>query len=228
MIGYAEASLSERLTALNESVEDAAWESGREPADITTIVVTKFHPAPMVRELAELGVKDFGESRHQEARDKVAEVANPTLNWHFVGQVQGKKARQIASYAHVIHAIDRKALIDALESGERVTNCFLQINLTDDPSRGGVDPGSLLMLAEHALSTPGINLLGVMAVAPQGENSRGAFSRVRSASEALQTVAPHARWISAGMSGDYREAILEGATHLRIGTAITGNRPEAG
>lgn len=222
------ASLRERLQVVMGDVEDAVRLSGRATADITTVVVTKFHPASMVRELASLGVRDFGESRHQEARLKIEEVDDPELTWHFVGQVQGKKARQIASYAHVIHSVDRASLVSALESSERITDCFLQINLTDDPSRGGVAPGAIEPLAELALSTPGIRLLGVMAVAPLEEDTRRAFARVRQASESLRSVAPDAHWISAGMSGDYRDAILEGATHLRIGTAITGNRPAGG
>ncbi len=228
MMGQSEASLSERFNAVQEGVSNAARESGRDPHDITTIVVTKFHDAAMVRELAALGVRDFGESRHQEARDKVAEVADSALTWHFVGQVQGKKARQIASYAHVIHSIDRESLVNTLESGERTTGCLIQINLTDDPSRGGVAPDALLSLAERVLEAPGLQLLGVMAVAPLGADPRRAFARVRGASEGLRALAPDAHWISTGMSGDYREAILEGATHLRIGTAITGNRPHAG
>lgn len=228
MIEPLETSLSERLHTVQESIADAARQSGRMSNDITTIVVTKFHPAAMVRELATLGVRDFGESRHPESRDKVAVVADPTLTWHFVGQVQGKKARQIASYVHVIHSIDRPSLVTTLESAERTTDCFLQINLTEDDSRGGVQPEGLVALAEHVLSTEGMRLLGVMAVAPLDVDPRRAFSRLREASELLRTVAPEAHWISAGMSGDYREAILEGATHLRIGTAITGNRPTGG
>lgn len=228
MTGCLESLLPERLGAVQEDIHDAARQAGRDSETITTIVVTKFHPASMVHDLAELGVQDFGESRHQEAREKVAEVADSALTWHFVGQVQGKKARQIASYAHVIHSVDRESVVGALESPERTTECFLQINLTDDPTRGGVALEGLVPLADRVLSAPGIRLLGVMAVAPLGEDSRRAFSRVRQASEALRTVAPDAVWISAGMSGDYREAILEGATHLRIGTAITGNRPLAG
>lgn len=227
MTAHREASLSARLDDVQESIREAAREAGRKPDGITTIIVTKFHPASMVRDLADLGVRDFGESRHQEARDKVAEVSDSALTWHFVGQVQGKKVRQIAAYAHVIHSIDRESLVTSLESTEHTTGCFLQINLTDDPSRGGVAPSDLLPLAERALSTEGIHLLGVMAVAPLGEDPRRAFSRVRNASEELRTIAPKAHGISAGMSGDYREAILEGATHLRIGTAITGNRPPA-
>lgn len=222
------ASLPDRLRKLQGDIREGAQEAGRAPEDITAIIVTKFHPASMVRELAALGVRDFGESRHQEARDKVAEVSDESLLWHFVGQVQGKKARQIAAYSHVIHSVDRESLVNSLGSTERTTGCFLQINLTDDPSRGGVALDALGPLAEHALSTPGIRLLGVMAVAPLGEDPRRAFSRVRLASDTLRSVAPDAKYISAGMSSDYREAILEGATHLRIGTAITGNRPPGG
>ncbi len=226
--GDPRAPLAERWERVHAAIGDAARESGRSPEDITTIVVTKFHPASLVRELADLGVRDVGESRHQEARAKVAEVADRRLTWHFVGQIQGKKARQIATYAHVIHSLDRESLLEALASSEQTTACFLQLNLTDDLSRGGVAPDQLNPLAERALATPGIRLLGIMAVAPLGADPRRAFARVRVASERLRQVAPSATFISAGMSGDFREAILEGATHLRIGTAITGNRPPAG
>lgn len=221
-------SLRDRWERVQSAIGDAARESGRSPESITTVVVTKFHPASLVRELADLGARDLGESRHQEARAKVAEVADPRLTWHFVGQIQSKKARQIAAYARVIHSLDRESLLDALASAERTTECFLQLNLTDDPSRGGVAPDGLNALAERALARPGIRVLGIMAVAPLGDDPRRAFATVRAASERLQATAPDATFISAGMSGDFREAILEGATHLRIGTAITGNRPPAG
>ena len=221
-------SLADRLDAVRAGISDAAREAGRSPADITTVVVTKFQPASLVRELAVLGIRDFGESRHQEARSKVAEVADPELVWHFVGQVQGKKARQISEYARVIHSVDRDSLVLALADSEPPVDCFIQVNLTEDFSRGGVESTHLLPLAEHVLASKGLRLLGVMAVAPLGSEPRRAFARVRESSELLRTVAPAAVAISAGMSGDYREAILEGATHLRIGTAITGNRPIAG
>ncbi|GAA3744398.1 YggS family pyridoxal phosphate-dependent enzyme [Leifsonia bigeumensis] len=220
--------LAERLATVRSGVAEAAREAGRSPQELTTIVVTKFHPASLVRELHALGVQDVGESRHQEARQKSAELAPLRLTWHFVGQLQGKKARQVAAYADVIHSVDRESLVTALRSDDSVTDCFLQLNLTDDPERGGVDLAGLPTLAELVLATPGLRLLGVMAIAPLDEEPRRAFARVRTASEALRTVAPDATAISAGMSGDYREAILEGATHLRIGTAITGNRPIAG
>ncbi|MEX1077520.1 MAG: YggS family pyridoxal phosphate-dependent enzyme [Homoserinimonas sp.] len=217
-------SLPDRLTAVRTAVSDAAREAGRTESEITTIVVTKFHPAGLVRELSALGVRDFGENRHQEASTKAAEVADLDLLWHFVGQLQSKKARQARSYAGVIHSLDRESVIDALASSGAVIDGFVQLNLTDDPGRGGVQAGDLEKIAERVIATEGVRLLGVMAVAPIEEEPRRAFERVRMASERLVAIDPAARFISAGMSGDFREAILEGATHLRIGSAITGNR----
>lgn len=221
-------SLADRLEAVRAGVADAAREAGRNVEEITTIVVTKFHPASLVRELYTLGVRDIGENRHQEARLKAAETADLDLRWHFVGQLQSKKARQAREYASVIHSIDRESLVEVLASEERELGCFIQLNLTEDPARGGVPPLELEPLAARVLETPGLRLLGVMAVAPLGEQPRSAFARVRQASELLRTVAPSATAISAGMSADYPLAILEGATHLRIGAAITGIRPDAG
>ena len=220
--------LAERLAAVRDGVADAARAAGRAPTELTTIVVTKFHPASLVRELASLGVRDVGENRHQEAQEKSAELADLDLRWHFIGQLQGKKARQARRYASVIHSIDRLSLVDALRSDEDEVDTFVQLNLTDDPARGGVADDDLEPLVEHVLDTPGLRLLGVMAVAPLDEEPARAFARVRAASERVRTLAPEAAAISAGMSEDYREAIAAGATHLRIGTAITGNRPALG
>jgi len=209
-------------------IADAARAAGRSPEELTTIVVTKFHPASLVRELASLGVADVGENRHQEAQAKAAELSDLDLRWHFVGQLQSKKARQARAYASVIHSVDRVSLVDALRSDEWDIDCFVQLNLTDDPARGGVADRDLEPLVDHIVDTPGLRLLGVMAVAPIGEEPRRAFERVRLASERVRRIAPDATRISAGMSQDYADAIAEGATHLRIGTAITGNRPQPG
>jgi hypothetical protein len=220
--------LAERLAAARHGIADAARAAGRDPAELTTIVVTKFHPASLVRELAALGVTDIGENRHQEAQSKAAELADLDLIWHFVGQLQSKKARQVRAYAQVIHSVDRLSLVDALRSDDATVECFVQLNLTSDPARGGVADRDLEPLVEHVLDTPGLRLLGVMAVAPLDEVPRKAFARVRAASDRVQRIEPTATAISAGMSQDYADAIAEGATHLRIGTAITGNRPDHG
>lgn len=238
------ATLVERLAAVDERIRDAARDAGRDPGGITRIVVTKFHPPSLVRDLVAAGVRDVGENRHQEAAAKAAELADLDVRWHFVGQLQSNKARAVRRYASAVHSVDRPSLVRALaavpadadpaaagsaEAGAadaRELDCFLELDLSGDPGRGGVDPADLEPLAERVLASPGLRLRGVMAVAPLGAEPRAAFARVRAASARLRALAPEATAISAGMSGDFREAILEGATHLRIGTAITGIRPD--
>ncbi|RJT88774.1 YggS family pyridoxal phosphate-dependent enzyme [Cryobacterium melibiosiphilum] len=213
---------------MRAGIADAVRLAGRDPGEITTVVVTKFHPASLIRELAALGVTDVGESRHQEAQGKAAELADLNLTWHFIGQIQGKKARQVRAYADVIHSLDRASLVGALEAVDAdapVRDCFIQVNLTDDPARGGALPGDVDTLAEQVLGTPGLCLLGLMAVAPREGEPRRAFAAVRDLSVRMQAVAPAATQLSIGMSQDYAAAVAEGATHLRIGTAITGIRP---
>ena len=226
------ASLAGRLEAVQLGLADAARSAGRSPDELTLIVVTKFHPASLVRDLADLGVRDVGENRHQEAQLKSAELASLDLRWHFIGQLQTKKARQAAQYAHAIHSIDRERLVDALATAEVPSpiDGFVQINLTDDPGRGGDAPAELERIAERVLETPTLRLRGVMAVAPlpEEEEATSAFARLRVFSERLLSLDPNASAISAGMTHDYVEAIAAGATHLRIGGAITGNRPVAG
>ncbi len=242
-----EPTLEDRLGDIRSRISDAAAEAHRDPSSITTVVVTKFHSASLVRDLHALGVRDVGESRHQEASAKHAELTDLDLRWHFVGQLQSKKARQVLEYARVIHSLDRTSLVDALvrsapgssddggggglpdESGSAtVAEVFIQINLSADRSRGGVAEADLDGLVENVIAHPLLRLAGVMAVAPLDEEPRRAFARLRIASDRVAAAAPGALAISAGMSGDFREAILEGATHLRIGSAITGNRVAPG
>lgn len=229
------AELAARLNEVREGIAGAAADAGRTADEITLIVVTKFHPASLVRQLSSLGVRDVGENRHQEAQAKAAELSDLELNWHFVGQLQTKKARQAARYAHAIHSIDRERLVDALATAEladpaQPVEAFVQLNLTDDPGRGGAAPDDLERIAERVLATPTLRLRGVMAVAPlpEEEAPASAFARLRGYSERVRRLDPQATAISAGMTHDYPEAIAAGATHLRIGSAITGNRPAAG
>ncbi|MBT2503980.1 YggS family pyridoxal phosphate-dependent enzyme [Curtobacterium sp. ISL-83] len=222
--------LEARLASVREGIADAARAADRSPDELTLIVVTKFHPASLVRGLAALGVTDVGENRHQEAQAKAAELADLSLTWHFIGQLQSKKARQVRRYAHVVQSLDRDSVVDAFAPTEAepeppVIDGFVQVNLTDDPDRGGVRPEDVEAMVERVLATGTIRLRGVMAVAPLDEAPRAAFARLRRISDRVRQLEPAATDISAGMSGDYADAVLEGATHLRIGTAITGNRP---
>lgn len=216
--------LEERLRGVQERIADAARGAGRDPAGITTIVVTKFHPPQLVRDLAALGVEDFGENRHQEAQAKAAELDDLPVRWHFIGQLQTNKAKAVRRYADAIHSIDRPALVTALGTAEPV-DVFIQVDLTGQPGRGGVDPAGLDPLVDAVLTAPDLVLRGLMTVAPIDEDPARAFARLRELGERVRTVAPEATALSMGMSGDFAQAIREGATHLRIGTAITGNRP---
>ena len=220
------AELADRLASVDRAIAGAARTAGRDQSELTRIVVTKFQPASLVRELAALGVADFGENRHQEAAAKAAELADLGLTWHFVGQLQSNKARQVRRYARVVHSVDRDALVTALAADDGTTvDCFVEVDLSGEPGRGGATPSDVPALADRIAAAPGLRLAGVMAVAPLGAPPRAAFAALRLVSDRVRSAHPEAAAISAGMSGDFREAILEGATHLRIGTAITGNRP---
>ncbi len=221
-------SLAERLNAIDSRITASLQANGRQAASITRIVVSKFHPSGLVRELYSLGVRDFGENRDQEASAKAAEVDDLELTWHFIGQLQSNKVKSVLEYASVIHSVDRQSLLDALikQTGERKkqVDVFVQVNLTEDPARGGVNDSELLGFADSVAAAPGLRLLGLMAVASlDGEEERD-FGKIASLSEKLQAQHPDAKYLSAGMSNDFELALAYGATHLRIGTAITGNR----
>ena len=217
--------LEARVLEVQERIAAAARAASRDASEITTIVVTKFHPAELVRELYALGIRHVGENRHQEAVAKQAELSELDIIWHFIGQLQSNKARAVAEYARVIHSVDRPSLVSALSSQDREVDVFLEINLTDVPGRGGVLPVELESLCEAVLQVPVLSLRGVMAVAPVDEEPSRAFERVLEYADRVRAMAPGARDLSIGMSGDFEEAIALGATHLRIGTAITGKRP---
>ncbi|SCY10656.1 YggS family pyridoxal phosphate-dependent enzyme [Microbacterium sp. LKL04] len=225
--------LRSRLADIDARISDAARSAGRDPSGITRIVVTKFHPVDLVQDLAGLGVTDVGENRQQELSAKREAYAGDPVRWHFIGQAQTNKARAVRRDADAVHSLDRTRLADALHAARAndadVLDVLIQVNLTEDPGRGGVAPSGVDELAEHVAATcPSLRLRGVMAVAPLGEEPAPAFERLASYSAGVRTVVPDADWISAGMTGDFVEAIAAGATHLRIGSAITGPRPVHG
>lgn len=223
--------LSARLSAIDERIADATRRAGRDPGEITRIVVTKFHPASLVRELHELGVTDIGENRQQEMSAKRAELDGVDVRWHFIGQAQTNKAAAIRRDADAVHSVDRIKLADALhraDAGSGPLDVLVQVNLTEDAGRGGSTLADAEVLTEHVLALPSLRLRGVMAVAPLDEEPARAFARLRSVADRIRVLAPDATWISAGMTGDFEAAIDAGATHLRIGSAITGARPDRG
>lgn len=227
--GGREAELAAGLVAVRARVEAAAAAAGRDAARIAVVVVTKTYPASDVRLLAGLGVEDVGESRDQEAAPKAAECADLPLRWHFVGRLQSNKARSVARYAHAVHSVDRESLVaplsrGAVDAGRRV-DVLVQVSLDGDPGRGGVVLDRLPALADAVASADGLELAGLMAVAPLGADPDAAFAPLADVSQELRARHPGAWRVSAGMSGDLEAAVRAGATHLRVGSAVLGERP---
>ncbi len=230
--GARRAELAARLEEVGRRIDASVAASGRSDRP-TLIVVTKFFPASDVDLLAELGVRDVGENRDREAQTKFAEVAHRAqLTLHFIGQLQSNKAASVARYADVVQSVDRPKLVRALargaEAAGRTLDTLVQVSLDDAPGRGGVPWRDVGRLAEEVAAAPSLRLRGVMAVAPLDVDPRAAFARLREVGEQVRRAHPEAWWISAGMSGDLEEAVAEGATHLRVGTAILGSRPSLG
>ena len=237
------AELAGRLEAVHARISAASDRAGRleEPR---LIVVTKYFPASDVGLLHSLGIRDVGENRDQEASGKASGTsALSGLRWHFIGQLQTNKARSVARYAYAVHSVDRLSLVHALDKAviaeqdraradgaapRAPLGCYLQIELGGSPSgpgRGGAQPGDVPRLADAVDQAAGLELRGVMAVAPVGIDPAVPFAQLAEISAQLTADHPAATEVSAGMSGDLEAAIGAGATHLRIGSDVLGQRP---
>jgi len=227
------AELSGRLVAVRGRIAAACAAVGRDAGEVKLVAITKTFPASDVRLLYELGVRDVGENRDQEAAPKAAECADlaPGLTWHFVGQLQTNKAASVVRYARVVHSVDRMRLVRALGTQARkagqVVTCLVQVDLDPDPEpgRGGAMPEEIPGLAAAVAAEEGLLLGGVMAVAPLGVPPAEAFAPLPAIASAVREIRPKAAMISAGMSADMEAAIAVGATHVRVGTALLGGRP---
>jgi PLP dependent protein len=222
--------LAHNLTRVRSRVSAACAAAGRDPESVTIIAVTKTFPAADAVRLARLGVRDIGENKDQEARPKFAEVARHgvEVRRHFVGRLQRNKARSVAGYADVIHSVDGLRLAGALGAvadPERRLDVLVQVSIDGDPSRGGAVGDDVLKVAATVAGEDALRLLGVMAVAPQSWQPQAAYQRLAEIADRLRREHPDASAISAGMSGDLEAALACGATHLRIGSALLGNRP---
>ncbi len=224
------------LAAVEARVGAACAAAGRPRDDVVLIAVTKTWPATDVRLAAELGCRDVGESRDQEAAPKHAACADLALRWHFVGQLQTNKARSVAAYADVVHSVDRPRLVAALADGARrhgrALRCLVQVALDASPGeigpRGGAAPQDVRALADLVAAAEGLALGGLMAVAPRGTDPARAYDELAATAAAVRRDHPGATDLSAGMSGDQEAAGAAGATHQRVGTAVFGARPPLG
>jgi pyridoxal phosphate enzyme (YggS family) len=220
--------LAANLGVVRDRVDRARRAAGRTD-EITLVVVTKFFPATDIDVLAGLGVTDVGENRDQEAVAKVAALEHrDRLRVHFIGQLQSNKAASVAAYADVVQSVDREKVVRALDraatASGRVLDVTVQVALSDTEGRGGVAIAQAPALADLVAGAMSLRLRGVMAVAPLGGDPREAFARLREVRDGIRRSHPGATWMSAGMSGDLEAAVAEGATHLRVGSAILGSR----
>ena len=225
------AEVAASLAQVRTRISAACQAAGRPAEDVTLIAITKTFPASDIRVLSSLGLRDVGENRDQEAAPKAAACADlrDRLTWHFVGQLQTNKVSSVVQYADVIHSVDRPRLVTALGTAARkagrTLTCLVQVSLDGDQGRGGAAAEDIPAIADAVARQAGLELGGVMAVAPQGADPLTAFRRLADIAAQVRTVHPGATVISAGMSGDLEAAISAGATHVRIGTALLGGRP---
>ena len=225
--------LAQNLRAVRARIDAAARAAGRDPGSVALLAVSKTWPADAVRALHALGQDDFGENRAQELLAKTAELADLPLRWHFIGQLQRNKAAAVARTGAVVHSLDRAALIAPLDrvgqEAGRPVEVFVQVDLGgpegDLAARGGADPTEVPALCDAVATTEGLRLRGLMAVAPRGVAPGPAFARLAELAARVRADHPAAVDVSAGMSGDLEEAVASGATIVRVGTALFGERP---
>lgn len=228
--------LAAGLADTERRIAAACAEAGRDRSELTLVVVTKTYPASDVDHLVDLGVTDVGENRHPDAERTMTELAEmrPDLpRLHFLGGLQTNKAGAVARYADAVHSVDRAKLARSLDRGAeaagRVLGCLVQVDFdATDPGRSGVVPDGAAELADLVASCEHLRLDGVMTVAPLGEDPRRAFDALAQISARVRADHPGATTVSAGMSADLEQAVAAGATHLRVGRSILGERPTTG
>ena len=226
--------IQSNLEIIQTRIKNSCSAAGRDISEITLIAVTKTYPASDVDLLKQLGIENVGENRDQEASSKKSEVKNQ-FNWHFIGQLQSNKAKSVVNYADLIHSVDRWSLAKEIQKSaqgiNKVQPVLIQVDLDQsgpDPTRGGIWPAELSELASSIRQASHLDLQGLMSVAPLGEKPELAFARLKEIRVGFLKEHPQAQILSAGMSDDLEAAILHGATHLRIGSALLGERPKIG
>jgi PLP dependent protein len=225
------------LVRLRQRIAKAAERAARKPEEITLIGVSKTHPAAVIREAYEAGVRDFGENRVQEWEGKRGELATLAATWHLIGHLQSNKAARAVEAFHSIDSVDDGALAQKVDraqgekAGAERYRILIEVHLGGEESKSGVPEDGLIQLAERVVSLERVNLTGLMCIPPYLENPeqvRPYFARLRELRDRLETrLARKLPVLSMGMSHDFEAAILEGATEIRLGTALFGIRPAA-
>ena len=219
--------IAERVESVRRRIEEACRRRGRPPAEVTLIAVCKGFPPEAIREAAAAGVGDFGENRVQEAAPKIERLAGLACTWHMVGHLQTNKVKAALDLFDIIHSVDSLHLAEAIaRRAPRRVPVFLQVNVAGEPQKHGFPLDELPAAYRRVRPMPELEVLGLMTIAPlvpDPELARPVFRRLAAEAEALGL-----RALSMGMTDDFEVAVEEGATHVRIGRAIFGDRPAAG
>jgi len=234
-VSPAQEQLAARLTAVHVRIAAAARVCGRSPDEVKLIAISKTHPASVIRTLIELGATDLGENRVQEAEEKIAEIGHEAVRWHLVGHLQANKARRAVSLFEVIHSLDSLELAQRLdrlcgEEGREKLPVLIQVDLGHEETKSGIDESELSHLVEGLGPLNRLELIGLMTLPPffeDTEQSRPYFRRLRQLRDELEkrgAFGDRKGELSMGMTHDFEVAIQEGATMVRIGTAIFGER----
>jgi hypothetical protein len=228
--------ISANIESVRERIAAACRRAGRRPEDITLVAVSKTFPAERIREVVRAGVSDIGENYVQEVLPKREALAGEPVRWHFIGHLQSNKAKSIAAWVTMVHALDSRALAQELDAraarANRTIDALVEVNTTGEESKFGITPDQILPFVRSLEGFPHIRICGLMTIGPflpDPEGSRPMFRRLR---ELRETLARHSQQnldpvhLSMGMTGDFEVAAEEGATLLRIGTALFGSRPK--
>jgi len=226
-------SLSENIRNIENSIREASAAAGRDPASVRLVAVSKTKPAAMVEEAFHAGQTIFGENYVQELAAKSREVSSP-VEWHFIGHLQSNKVRQIAGLVSMIHSVDRLSLAEEIDRQwgrlGRCCNILIQVNVSGEATKSGTTAGEAISLVRSVASLPNLRIRGLMTMPPffdDPEAARPYFRELRLLAQEIDALAiPGVSMaeLSMGMSGDFAAAIAEGATLVRIGSAIFGGR----
>jgi len=221
----------ERLAAVHARIEAAARRAGRDPGGVRLLAVSKQQPAASVAAAADAGQREFGENYAREGVAKIEALRDRGLTWHFIGQLQANKTREVAGHFQWVHTLDRERIATRLDAQRPhhagPLDVLLQVRLGDEPGKGGVEPAGLGRLAGFVAGLPRLRLRGLMCIPPPltGEDAqRRPFARLRELLEQLNSGGHRLDTLSMGMSADLEAAVLEGATIVRVGTAVFGPR----
>jgi hypothetical protein len=229
--------ISERINAVRERIALACQRARRDVSEVTLVAVTKTFPAAMVREAVRAGVSDVGENYVQELLGKRDDCGGDEIRWHFIGHLQTNKVRQIAGWIRMIHAVDSEPLVKEINrraaEAKRTIDCLIEVNTTGETTKFGVRPDEAGALVRSLAPYEHVRIAGLMTIGPflpDPEGSRPMFRRLRDLRDEITAAGQTnvaLRYLSMGMTGDFEVAIEEGATHIRIGTALFGKRTKA-